>query len=201
MIELYLFRHGQTDSNINMRFLGSTDIPLNAIGISQVEAAVFNNIKFDAFYASPLVRTLQTAEILNRNQGLEIIKLDEIKERSFGRFDNLTVEEMQELDSAEYAAWQADAENYRITDGESSTDVLGRIKTGMNKILKLHESAANGDCDEKILVVSHLNAIRFMLSALFGFSFLQSRKFDIRNASYVKVEIENDHRVIVFGDN
>lgn len=198
MLELYLFRHGQTDSNIAMRFLGATDIPLNEVGISQAKAAVFNDIKFDAIYASPLTRTMQTAEILNENQGLEIIKLDDIKERNFGCFDNLTVEEMKELNIEEYDAWQADYENYRISDGESAADVLERISRAMEKIIDNHKSAVEGAKDERVLIVSHLNAIRFMLSAVFGFSFQQSRIFDIKNTAYVKLQITENRRVIIF---
>lgn len=201
MLELYLFRHGQTNSNIEMRFLGATDMPLNEVGIAQAEKAVFKDKIFDALYASPLKRTVQTAEILNKNLGLEIQKLDSLQERNFGIFDNLTVEEMKKLNLTEYNAWQADYEHFRITDGESADDVLERVKNGIDKIFDLHKCAIEGERDERVLVVSHLNAIRFMLSAIFKFSFEQSRIFNIKNASYVKIEITKDRRIIIIGEN
>lgn len=201
MLELYLFRHGQTNSNIEMRFLGATDMPLNEVGISQAENARFKDTVFDAVYASPLKRTMQTAKILNENLGLEIQKLDSLKERNFGIFDNLTIDEMKKLNSTEYDAWQADYEHFRITDGESADDVLKRVKSGIDEILNLHKCALAGETDERVLVVSHLNAIRFMLSAIFGFSFEQSRIFNIKNASFVKIEITKDRRIIVIGEN
>ena len=36
---LILVRHGQTDSNLNHRYQGQTDVPMNGLGRAQIKAA------------------------------------------------------------------------------------------------------------------------------------------------------------------
>lgn len=67
MVELYIVRHGETDTNYEGRINGMpTDKPLNANGIKQVEELKkhIDITKFDEIYSSPMKRAVQTAEIL-----------------------------------------------------------------------------------------------------------------------------------------
>ena len=59
-------RHGQTVLNSGRKMQGRIDIPLNDTGIAQAKAAreKIGDIKFDAVYASPLIRAVKTAEII-----------------------------------------------------------------------------------------------------------------------------------------
>ena len=63
---IYVVRHGQTDWNLEGRFQGRIDIPLNEKGKSQAKKTKekLEGIKFDKVFSSPLKRALETAKII-----------------------------------------------------------------------------------------------------------------------------------------
>ena len=67
MTSIVLIRHGETDWNIEGRYQGQADPPLNNQGVHQAQklTAEIQDIGLDILYTSPLQRTKQTADILN----------------------------------------------------------------------------------------------------------------------------------------
>ena len=94
---LYVTRHGETDYNVQKRYTGSTDIPLNAKGIYQAEelANKLSDIKFDIIVSSPLLRAKQTAEIIQKSYDVPIDIINEFSEINVGVYEGLTREEAQ----------------------------------------------------------------------------------------------------------
>jgi broad specificity phosphatase PhoE len=83
---IYIVRHGQTDWNLEGRYMGRTDIKLNDIGIEQAKK-IYNelkDIKFDIVFSSPLKRAYMTAQIICNN---DIIKDSRIIERCNGELE------------------------------------------------------------------------------------------------------------------
>ena len=68
MGKIYLVRHGQTESNVNKKFQGLTDVPLNAIGLEQAEKVGkhLSQYSFAKIYSSPLTRAKTTAEEISK---------------------------------------------------------------------------------------------------------------------------------------
>ena len=65
-MELYIARHGETESNAVRRMQGGyKDTPLTQRGITQAKKLTeeIKNIEFDAIYSSPLKRAMDTARI------------------------------------------------------------------------------------------------------------------------------------------
>ena len=65
---IYIVRHGQTEKNKENILQGRSDVPLNEAGRQQA-LALCNRLRtakvsFDKVYSSPLIRAIQTAEIL-----------------------------------------------------------------------------------------------------------------------------------------
>ncbi len=85
----YIFRHGETDWNLNKRVQGWTDIPLNETGISQAKqlAQKLCDVNFDVIYSSPLARALMTAEIVADRNNCPVITNDGLRERCLGIFE------------------------------------------------------------------------------------------------------------------
>jgi broad specificity phosphatase PhoE len=93
----YFLRHGQTQWNVEGRFQGHTDIPLNDVGLSQAHAAaaILAQCPVDLIVASPLIRARTTAEIVAKQLGKPLLTDDSLKERHFGAFEGLVVNDVK----------------------------------------------------------------------------------------------------------
>ena len=65
---LYIMRHGRTVWNMEHKLQGKTDVPLSEAGRPVVEqaAAAYRDTHIDVCYCSPLIRAVETAEIVLR---------------------------------------------------------------------------------------------------------------------------------------
>ena len=63
---IYIIRHGKTELNRANVLQGRSDYPLNEEGILQAKTASekLRSVSFDHVFSSPLIRALQTAEII-----------------------------------------------------------------------------------------------------------------------------------------
>ena len=84
---IYMIRHGQTELNSRQVLQGRSDFPLNETGILQAEdaAARLKGIPFSAVYSSPLVRALQTAEIVA--PGIDVHVDERLIEMDYGPYE------------------------------------------------------------------------------------------------------------------
>ena len=100
--KLILIRHGETDGTYQKRYCGVTDLPLNKMGIEQVENASRNlkKEKIDKVYSSDMKRTIQSANIVFKDKDIE--KLSSLREMNFGIFEGLTYEEIMKKHSDSY---------------------------------------------------------------------------------------------------
>ena len=147
---LGLFRHGQTDWNIDFRLQGITDTQLNDHGRQQVRSAIphLRSMRWEVLLTSPLTRAHQTAEILRTAIDFESFgESPLLLERSFGIGEGLT-----------YAEWQ---ENYATLDeipgAESSVAVTHRTRTLLSWV-------ATEFPGKRVLAVSHGALIRYALT-------------------------------------
>jgi uncharacterized phosphatase len=145
-----LFRHGQTDWNINFLLQGVTDIPMNATGIEQVRTAskAIRRDDWDLVLTSPLGRARETAEIIAEQAGFDqILKMDLLIERSFGEAEGL-----------DYDQWKAKYSSLdEIPGGESRTELIQRSQALLDTIEKNHPG-------KRILAISHGALIRTLLA-------------------------------------
>lgn len=145
-----LFRHGQTDWNINFLLQGVTDIPMNQTGVEQVRLAsrAIRKDDWDLVLTSPLGRARQTAEILLEEVGFDsIIEEKLLIERSFGEAEGLSHDQ-----------WRAIYSNLdQIPGGESKTELAKRSQI-------LLDTVAEQFAGKRILAVSHGALIRTLIA-------------------------------------
>ncbi|MGE0698795.1 MAG: histidine phosphatase family protein [Hyphomicrobiaceae bacterium] len=81
----YFIRHGETDGN-HKRIFQHAEIPLNARGLAQAEAAsrALSGAGLQRIVASTMTRAWTTAEIIGRPHGLAPLPEDGLRERWFG---------------------------------------------------------------------------------------------------------------------
>src|SRR5262245_15621958 len=73
---LYLIRHGVTAGHKEGRMLGQRDIPLDDDGLVQAEAiaGALSGAHLREIVSSPLVRAVQTAEVIGRRRGIDVAR-------------------------------------------------------------------------------------------------------------------------------
>lgn len=165
MPKIILVRHGQTDYNLQRRYQGSVDIPLNATGISQAEALRprLAKIKLDAAYCSDLTRTRQTAALIleKHPSGLAAKPTPLIREISGGLFEGLTYEQMQSQFPEDLPKWEADRYNYRAPQGEN----LQAVEIRLREFLDIVAKEQIGE-NRNVLVVAHGGIVSTLMCLL-----------------------------------
>lgn len=94
-MNLYILRHGETDWNKALKMQGQSDIPLNDYGreLAVKTGEGLKDVDFDYVFSSPLIRAVETAEIVLAGKNVSIEKDDRIKEISFGVYEGMRPEE------------------------------------------------------------------------------------------------------------
>src|SRR5690606_41888945 len=90
------WRHGQTLWNVEHRFQGHTDIPLDETGIAQAQraASLLAALRPSMIVSSDLRRAADTAAALAEITGLEVILDKDLRERGGGEWEGLTREQI-----------------------------------------------------------------------------------------------------------
>lgn len=161
---LLLVRHGATPLTAENRFSGAVGVDLSDEGRRQARrlGERLADDEICAVYASPLSRTVETAEIVARPHGHTPRLRDGLREISHGRWEGLTREEVEVRFPGEYQAWEADPFTFAPEGGESGLSVLARALPVIREIVLAHEG-------KNVLVVSHKATLRIVLSSLLGF--------------------------------
>ena len=161
---IFLVRHGATVLTAEDRFAGATDVELSDEGREQARrlAARLQDEKIAAIYASPLARTVETAQILAQPHQLEVQTRDGLREISHGRWEKLTRDEVEHAFPEEAAAWEEDPYTFSPAGGESGLAVTARALPVLMEIVRGHTACC-------VLVVSHKATIRLLLSSILGF--------------------------------
>ena len=152
-----LWRHGQTIWNVERRFQGQTDIPLDDTGEAQAEytARRLATLRPDAIFSSDLTRAAGTAAPLAKLTGLAVILDKDLRERSGGSWEGLTDREIAERYPAERASWNP-------PDGEPTTAVADRVAGALRRVA---DTVADGGL---AVVVSHGAALRLGMARILG---------------------------------
>jgi ribonuclease H / adenosylcobalamin/alpha-ribazole phosphatase len=154
-----LLRHGQTPMSVQKRYAGRSDVPLTETGLAQAAAAAkrLASAGIDAIVASPLQRTVQTAEAVAAVTGVPVTTDEGFRETDFGDWDGLTFAEVRERWPSEMTAWLADPQ-IAPPGGESFAEVSERVTAALTRVLA-------GRAGQRILLVSHVTPIKTLVAA------------------------------------
>jgi alpha-ribazole phosphatase len=181
---LYLVRHGSTGSSRDGRYLGRTDLPLDAGGRPQVEALaelLRAKRRCGRCVCSPLRRAAQTAEILRSATGC-VPELDaDLREIDFGRWEGKTFSEIRDSSPEEVARWAQFAPDFAFPGGESLRGFLDRVGRAADRLA--------GEEAETVLAVTHGGVIKAMLCRLLGLDPSRYVVFEIPPASLTVVRL------------
>lgn len=162
-----LLRHGQTVWNVEKRLQGQEDSPLTAVGKRLVAtwAGELERYDFSHILASDLGRVRQTVAILNQRLGLQVTFGAGLREQSWGRWEGLTLTELQARDgeSLRYAISQG--WEFAAPGGDRRSEVRQRAMATLESFAASHPGA-------NVLVVCHLGVIKAIIYGIAGRRYL-----------------------------
>lgn len=161
---IYLVRHGTTVLTAEDRFAGATDVELSETGREQARrlGVRLAGEEITAIYASPLGRTMETAQIVAGERRMDVQEREGLREISHGRWEQMTRREVEAAFPEEAASWEKDPYTFAPVGGESGLAVTARALPVLMEIVRTHPG-------EKVLIVSHKATIRLLLSSVLGF--------------------------------
>lgn len=155
MIQIYLTRHGQTQSNVERLMQGWADTPLTALGLEQGKllGKKLRSIPFSKIYCSPSKRAQMTASFINAYQHTDIIATNGLKEMNFG--------DLELKAEPEGSTWQQLLLYDWTKIGGNNIDMVSKqMKQMMDRIVQYAQDNTN------ILCVTHCFSILSLLYAI-----------------------------------
>jgi len=150
MTRLCLVRHGQTDWNLEGRYQGQSDVPLNENGQAEAKSLIeqLDGNIFSAVYSSDLIRARQTAEGIADHVGLTVRIEPRLREINQGEWEGVLVEDIKARYEEIWSQRTEDPANVRPPGGETVREVATRVYAALDDIAHIFP---NG----QVLIVSH----------------------------------------------
>jgi broad specificity phosphatase PhoE len=160
---IILVRHGETEWNVEQRFRGQHDIPLNDTGVAQAKALArrLADEPATAIYSSGLKRAFHTASIIGEPHGLTPIAEESLANINYGDLEGLTLTEVSERFPAMYNTLIHSPQLVRFPMGDTLDDLTLRGMMGIQALIARHSG-------ETIIAVSHQVITRVLLCAMLG---------------------------------
>lgn len=154
-MKIYVIRHGKTELNKKRVVNGQIDEPLSPEGIEHTKSVIQQippSVKH--IYTSSMLRTRQTAEIINSRLQCLISSHNELREIHMGALAGKSWKDMESGLKLK-KKHRTIKFNYRPHGGESAEDVKKRISAFLKKINNKHN-------DYEALIVTHGGIIRLL---------------------------------------
>jgi len=194
MTKIILIRHGETDYNLNRKYCGFSDPPLNDTGVLQAEklAKKIRHLKIDKIYSSDLKRAHQTAGIIFPDKNVELT--DNFREMNFGIFEGLNYKEITAKTPNLYQDWINDPIKTTIPEGENLISMNTRVKEKLNGII------ANND-KKTIVIITHAGPLRVILCEALNKNLSMFWQIDQDNAAVNIIDYASNASVKVISMN
>ena len=128
-MEVLLIRHGQTQGNIEKRYVGSTDEEVLPESLDKLKSRVFHPV--DALFVSPKIRCLQTAKVIYKDMAPCII--EDFTECNFGNFEYKNYLELS--GDEDYQKWIDSNGEIAFPGGESKQEFVSRCVHAFDQLI------------------------------------------------------------------
>jgi probable phosphoglycerate mutase len=159
--QFWLVRHGQTDWNLEGRYQGQADTPLNQTGLQEAQAVArqLATVSFEAIYSSDLLRARQTAAAIGQTAGITVQLDQRLREVSLGQWEGQLFDHIKVRYPAEIEQRQRDPVHFRPPGGETLAELWLRVSTAVKEIARKHAG-------EEVILVSHGLALGALVASI-----------------------------------
>lgn len=179
MGSIIFLRHGQAKNNIERILSGRTPgIPLTEKGIEQAEKAAkfLEDMNISAIYSSPIERARHTAEIVGKHNSLDVILDDRLIELDMGKFTGVPYDEIFSAHGNVFMKFY----NGELEIAHNGVETFAEVK---KRILGIVDHVIEKHPDQNVVLVTHMDPIKAMLSTVVDLSAENLFELIIANAS------------------
>jgi broad specificity phosphatase PhoE len=184
--ELFLIRHGTTTLNVQNRYRGRRDVPLDAQGWADaVDAArALSPVGLTAVYAGPLRRTINTAQVIADECRIPDVRiLHGLINLDYGTWEGMTSEEAAMYDPEMFKLYKSAPDRAVCPNGE-------RLSDAQNRMIEAVQLIGSRHAGERVAAVTHAVMIRLVAARLLALPGEQWR-IPVGRGSLTKFEVEN----------
>jgi len=148
--KLCLVRHGQTDWNLEGRYQGQSDVPLNKNGREQAQSLIetLGDRNFSVVYTSDLSRARETAEPIAKALNIPLRVDPRLREINQGEWEGVLVDDIKARYAELWAQRTIDPASVRPPGGETVSEVAERVYAALDDIVRRFPA-------DNVLVISH----------------------------------------------
>lgn len=199
MPKFILVRHGESVWNMERRIQGSQDPELSLRGRRQTDLLVAHlkahlSDAVRAIYTSPLRRAARTADQIAGACNLPVIQDSDLREMSLGKWEGMTVAEIQAATPGRYEKWLEDPLTFPASDGEDLRTFERRVVGALHRMQQAHPGA-------DLVVVSHGGVIKALLCFALGLDIRHLFRLKQDNTAVSQIELDGRlRRVLLLND-
>jgi len=158
--KIHLLRTGSTVNDPEKLYVGQSDVPLSGRGRKTLKqmAKELPYPLVEHVYTSPLVRCVQTAEILYPNYQPQLV--EGLEDMNLGRFEGKSFDELR--DDAYFTCWLEDSFNNTPPGGEKVLDFTQRTTAAFDGVVRQMMRDKVSDA----AVVTHGGVIMALMAAI-----------------------------------
>ncbi|RKX84230.1 MAG: hypothetical protein DRP57_06340 [Spirochaetes bacterium] len=189
---IYVARHALTDGHGKKIVLSWTPgIYLNKEGREQTNklSETLTPVNFTKIISSPIERAFETASIVAKSKGLNVVTDDHFAEWYMGIWTGRTFTEIKNDFPEDFKTWRTTPEKLRVEHAETLEAVSERTLEGLKTVAGKYR-------EDTVLIVSHKDPIRAMLTKLLGTPVGFIKRLDIEMASVSRIRFNNGHFIL-----
>lgn len=188
---LLLIRHGETDWNRSGRVMGDQSIPLNQAGERQAQACadLLSRTPITGIFTSPVLRAVQTAEILRQGHETPLQHISALREIGVGGWLNRYWRDF--ADDPAKRDWYTQPDVARPSGGETLREVQRRAVTAVERVIDTSQ-------DRPYVFVSHGDVIRAILAHFLHLDLAMIRYATIDHVSVSGLELADHSAQLLF---
>ena len=154
---IYLFRHGEIESDGVRRFFGQTNVRLSKRGVEQAKKwqNAFTGTPFDAIYTSDLSRCAETARIISGGDEAKVRLVPELREINLGKMEGFSMTDFRKQYHDVWKSRGKDIAGFIPEGGESFFSLQRRVMPVFEALSRRH--------DGNIVMVAHAGVNRVIL--------------------------------------
>ena len=196
MGQIIFLRHGQAKNNTERILAGRTEgVPLTDTGVKQAEhtAELLQHMNISAIYSSPIQRAKHTAEIVGKHNSVDVAIDDRLIELDMGKFTGMAYDEIFNSHGNVFMKFY----NGELEIAHNGVETFSQVKS---RVLGIVDHVLEEHPDENVVLVTHMDPIKAMLSTIVDLSPTNLFELIIANAS-LNIFREKDRKFSISGLN